>query len=131
MSVNHVILVGNVGKDPEVNSSVSSFSLATSETYKNKAGEKVTNTEWHNVVCFGQLADIVAKHVKKGSHIYLEGKIKYESYEKDGVKKYSTKIIANQIKFIGAKSESNQSSEVSNDYQKHDEDYIEPDNLPF
>ena len=90
--VNKVILLGNLGKDPEVRRlddgrGVANFSLATSETYKNKAGEKVTNTEWHNVVLWSPLADIAESYLKKGSQVYIEGKISNRSYEdKDGVK---------------------------------------------
>src|SRR6056297_2302990 len=109
MSVNKVILVGNVGKDPETRyleggTVVSRFPMATSEVYKNRAGEKITNTEWHNIVVWRGLAEIVEKYVKKGSQLYLEGKIRTRSYDdKDGVKKYITEIVADNMQMLGTK----------------------------
>jgi single-strand DNA-binding protein len=110
MSINKVILVGNVGKDPEVRHlessvSVASFPLATSETYTNKGGEKVTQTEWHNIVCWRGLATVVEKYVKKGSQLYIEGRIRTRSYEQDGVKKYMTEIYADELQMLGKKME--------------------------
>ena len=86
MSVNKVILVGNVGKDPETryldeSTAITKFPMATSETYKNKAGERVSNTEWHNVVLWRGLAQVAEKYVKKGTQIYTEGRIKTRSYD--------------------------------------------------
>ena len=107
--INKVILLGNVGKDPEVKyfdneSSVANFSLATSETYTNKNGEKVTNTEWHNVQAWRGLAKVVEKYVKKGDLIYIEGRIKTRSYDdKDGNKKYITEILADEMKMLGSR----------------------------
>ncbi len=111
MSVNKVILIGNVGKDPEVRhleggTSVASFPLATSETYKNKSGEKVTNTEWHNIVAWRGLADVVEKYVKKGSQLFIDGKIRTRSYnDKEGNKKYITEIFAESLRLLGKKSD--------------------------
>lgn len=104
--LNKVILIGNVGKDPDIKifdngNKAASFSLATSETYKNKAGEKVTNTEWHNIVIYGKLADIVENYVKKGQLLAVEGKIKTRSYEKDGEKRYVTDIVCHEMKMLG------------------------------
>lgn len=136
MSVNKVILVGNVGKDPEVrqltnDSQVANFSLATSETYKNKNGEKVTQTEWHNITAFGKLVDIIEMFVKKGSQLYLEGKIKTRSWDdKDGNKRYTTEIVLDQftgvLRMLG-KQESK--GEVDNSPETTEEDVT--DNLPF
>ena len=108
MGVNKVILVGNVGKDPEVqyikeDVPVARFTLATSETYKDRNGEKVTNTEWHNIVVWRGLAKVVENYVKKGSQLYIEGKISNRSYEKDGVTKYFTEIVANSLQMLGSK----------------------------
>lgn len=106
-SMNKVILIGNVGKDPEVRHLESGvvnaqFSLATNETYKNKSGEKVTNTEWHNIVLWRGLAEIAEKYVKKGSTILIEGKIRTRSYDdKDGNKKYITEIVADNMQLMG------------------------------
>lgn len=112
MSVNKVILVGNVGKDPEVRYlekgvAVAKFPLATSETYKGKDGEKVTTTEWHNIVLWRGLAETVEKFVKKGSQLYIEGKIRTRSYDdKDGNKRYVTEIVADLMQMLGKRSES-------------------------
>ena len=109
MSVNKVILVGNVGKDPETryideSTAITKFPLATSETYKNKSGERVSNTEWHNVVLWRGLAQVAEKYVKKGTQIYLEGRIKTRSYDDaDGNKKYITEIVGDQLQLLGRK----------------------------
>ncbi|GET23906.1 single-stranded DNA-binding protein [Prolixibacter sp. NT017] len=108
MSINKVILVGNVGKDPEIrhldnNVSVANFPLATSETYTNKNGERITNTEWHNVVAWRGLAEVCEKYVQKGKQLYIEGKIRTRSYEQDGTKKYMTEIFADTLQMLGRK----------------------------
>jgi len=109
MSINKVILVGNVGKDPEVRYldsgvAVANFPFATSEKYKNKQGEKVTNTEWHNIVMWRGLAEVVEKYVNKGSQLYIEGKIRTRSYDdKDGIKRYITEIIGDNMQMLGRK----------------------------
>ncbi len=114
MSVNKVILIGNVGKDPEVNYikedlPVAKFTLATSETYT-KDGQKVTNTEWHNIVVWRGLAKVVENYVKKGSKLYLEGKITNRQYEKDGQTKYFTEIVVNQMQMLDSKNSSGDSN---------------------
>lgn len=111
MSINKVILVGNVGKDPEVRYldsgvAVANFPFATSETYKNKQGDKVTNTEWHNIVMWRGLAEVVDKYVVKGAQLYIEGKIKTRSYDdKDGNKRYITEIVGDNMQMLGRKSD--------------------------
>jgi len=111
MSVNKVILVGNVGKDPEVkhldsNTSVANFTLATSDHYTNKSGEKVTTTEWHNIVCWSGLANLAENYIRKGSQIYVDGKIRTRSYDaQDGSKRYITEILADTIQLLGKKGE--------------------------
>ena len=104
MSVNKVSLVGNVGKDPEVRNldfgKVAQFSLATSEKYTDKNGDKKEKTEWHNLVLWKGLADVAEKYVKKGTTLYVEGKITSRSYEKDGDKKYVTEIVVTEMKMI-------------------------------
>lgn len=108
--INKVILVGNLGKDPEVRSldagrKVANFSLATTETYKNKNGERVEQTEWHNIVYYGPVAEVIEKYLRKGSQIYVEGKIRTRSYEdKEGVKRYTTEIIGDTMTMLGARS---------------------------
>jgi single-strand DNA-binding protein len=107
MSINKVILVGNVGKDPEVRHldagvTVANFTLATSETYTAKNGEKVTTTEWHNIVLWRGLAEVAEKYVTKGRQLYIEGKIRTRSYDDpNGVKKYVTEIYGDTMQMLG------------------------------
>jgi single-strand DNA-binding protein len=109
--INKVILVGRVGKDTEVrhldnNQSVGRFTLATNETYKNKNGEKVTNTEWHNLVVWRAQAEFAGKYVKKGTMVYVEGKIRNRSWDdKDGNKRYTTEIDVETIQLLSSKNE--------------------------
>jgi single-strand DNA-binding protein len=109
MSVNKVILVGNVGKDPETrylddSTAISKFPMATSETYKNRSGERVSTTEWHNIVLWRGLAQVAEKYVKKGTQLYIEGRIKTRSYDDaDGNKKYITEIVGDQMQLLGRK----------------------------
>ena len=97
--MNRITLIGNAGKEPEThvineNSSVTKFSFATNETYKNKSGEKVTETQWHNLVMWNRLGEIAAKYVKKGDKLAIVGSVKYRDYEdKEGNKRYITEII--------------------------------------
>ncbi|GAL84409.1 single-stranded DNA-binding protein [Sporocytophaga myxococcoides] len=105
--VNKVILVGRLGKDPEIRvmesgRKVASFTLATSEVYKDKNGERVEQTEWHNVSFWGPIADVIEKYLKKGNQLYVEGKLRTRSYEdKEGVKKYTTEIIGQNMSMLG------------------------------
>jgi len=109
MSINKVILVGNVGKDPVVRYfdkgvAKATFPLATSETYTNQQGETITSTEWHNIVLWRALAEVAEKTVKKGSQIYIVGKIKTRSYvDKDGNNKYITEILGDTMFLIEKK----------------------------
>jgi len=108
MSVNKVILVGNVGRDPEVkyvdqDVPYARFTLATSETFK-KNGEKVETTEWHNIVLWRGLAKVAEQYIKKGSKLYVEGKITHRQYEQDGVTKYFTEIVGNNMVMLDSKS---------------------------
>ncbi|HCC70604.1 MAG TPA: single-stranded DNA-binding protein [Bacteroidales bacterium] len=127
MSVNKVILVGNVGKDPDVryidtNVPVARFPFATSETYRSRDGEKITTTEWHNVVLWRGLAEVAEKFVKKGSQLFIEGKIRTRSYDdRDGNKKYITEIIADNMQMLGRRSDSQAS-----DNEDIDSSYSEP-----
>lgn len=113
MSVNKVILVGNVGKDPEVRHldsgvAVANFPLATSESYTAKNGDRVTTTEWHNIVLWRGLADVAEKYVTKGRQLYIEGRIRSRSYDdKDGNKRYITEIYGDVMQMLGSK-DSNQ-----------------------
>ncbi|WP_237073591.1 single-stranded DNA-binding protein [Mucilaginibacter mali] len=108
--INKVILVGHLGKDPEIRHleggvAVASFPLATSETF-NKDGRKVEQTEWHNIVMWRGLADVAAKFLQKGKLVYIEGKIRTRSFEdREGVKKYTTEIVAENFTMLGRKSD--------------------------
>ena len=117
--VNKVILIGNLGKDPEVRHldngvAVANFSLATTESYTNKQGDRVNQTEWHNIVLWRGLADIAEKYLKKGNSVYIEGKISTRKWEdKEGNARYSTDIIADKMTMLGTK-QGNTTSSMSN-----------------
>jgi single-strand DNA-binding protein len=145
MSVNKVILIGNVGKDPEIRHldagvSVANFPLATSETYTAKNGEKVTTTDWHNIVLWRGLADVAEKYVTKGKQVYIEGRIRTRSYDdKDGNKRYVTEIYGDTMQLLGKKDE--QASAPPHEYvpantkvnQPSEPDFLPTpeDDLPF
>lgn len=147
-SVNKVILVGHLGKDPELrylegNVSVASFPLATSETF-NKDGKKVEQTEWHNVVMWRGLADVAAKYLTKGRLVYIEGKLRTRSYEdKEGVRRYTTEIVAESFNILGRRSDfeattnpqSTTASGATGQTQEQQVDFTEnneeEDGLPF
>lgn len=108
-SVNKVILIGNLGKDPEVRHLEGgvtrvTFSLATSESYKDKNGNKVEHTEWHNIILWRGIAEVAEKYLKKGSLVYIEGRIKTRTWDdKDGNKRYTTEIVAENLSLLGGK----------------------------
>jgi len=111
-SVNKVILVGNLGKDPEIKYTqsgipVAKFSLATNERFKDKSGEWQDRTEWHNIVAWQRLAEIVGEYVKKGSKVYIEGSLRTSSWEdkQSGEKKYRTEIVAQDLVLLGGRGE--------------------------
>ncbi len=111
--INKVILVGNLGKDPEVRyleggTAVANFPIATSETFKDRtSGERKTNTEWHNIVVWRGLAEIAEKYLKKGSQIYLEGKLRTRQWQdKDGNNRYTTEVVADNLQMLGRKEDS-------------------------
>lgn len=144
--VNKVILVGHLGKDPEVRHleggvSVASFSLATTERITNKNGERQDLTEWHNIVVWRGLAEVAEKYLKKGSQIYLEGKIRTRSWDdKEGVKRYTTEIVADTFTMLGkrddnANSYGSQNGMAANNSSLPSKSELvsesEPDDLPF
>lgn len=111
--VNKVILVGNLGKDPETRAlpsgaTVANFSIATSESWKDKTtGENVDKTEWHNIVAFGKLADIIAQYLRKGSQVYVEGALQTRKWQdKEGNDRYTTEIKINEMQMLGGKGDS-------------------------
>jgi single-strand DNA-binding protein len=104
--INKVILIGNLGRDPETRysqggSPVTNFSLATSENWRDRqTGENQERTEWHNVVCFGRLAEIAGEYLRKGSKVYIEGSLRTSSWEQDGQKRYRTEIMARDMQML-------------------------------
>ena len=145
-SVNKVILIGNLGKDPEVRhlengAAVANFSIATSENYKDrKTGEKVSQTEWHNIVAWRGLAEIAEKYLKKGAKVYIEGKLKTRTWQdKEGNNRYSTEVITDNLTMLGSSGESmassNQEKPIENESKPSPEKEFsspdENDDLPF
>ena len=108
-SVNKVIILGNLGRDPETRyttggDAVTNLNIATSEQWKDKSGEKQERTEWHRVVLFGRTAEIAGEYLKKGRSVYIEGRLQTRKYtDKDGVEKYSTEIVADRMQLIGGR----------------------------
>ncbi len=106
---NKVQLIGNLGNNPEIKTldsgrKFAKFSLATNESYKDAKGEKITQTDWHNLIAWGKTADIIEKYVTKGKEIAIEGKLTSRSYEtKEGEKKYITEVVVNEILMLGSK----------------------------
>ncbi|MFT6715461.1 MAG: single-strand DNA-binding protein [Saprospiraceae bacterium] len=143
--VNKVILVGNIGKDPEIRYldggvAVANFPLATSETYKDKTGNRVEQTEWHNIVLWRGLAEVTEKYLRKGSQIYIEGKIRTRTWDdKDGIKRYTTEIVADKMTMLGGRkdegSAGNQAAQNKNTSSSSSSTTTSPqkesDDLPF
>lgn len=117
-SLNKAILIGNLGKDPEVRfmpngDAVCNFSVATTESYKDKNGDKQDKTEWHNVTIYRKLAEIAGQYLKKGSQVYLEGKIQTRKWQdKDGNDRYTTEIVCDEMKMLGGKPEGQQQQQA-------------------
>jgi single-strand DNA-binding protein len=128
--INKVILVGHLGKDPEVRHleggvTVASFPLATSETY-NKDGKRVEQTEWHNIVLWRGLAEVASKYLQKGKLVYIEGKLRTRSFEdKEKVKKYVTEVVAENFTMLGRKSDF-ENTPASSGTPKSEDDYVNP-----
>jgi len=117
-SVNKVILLGNLGRDPETRyttggDAVTNLNIATSEQWKDKSGEKQERTEWHRVVLFGRQAEVAGEYLKKGRSVYIEGRLQTRKYtDKDGVEKYSTEIVADRMQLIGGAREGGSGGDV-------------------
>lgn len=109
-SVNKVILIGNLGRDPEVrytpdNAAITNISIATTDTWKDKSGEKQERTEWHRVAFFGKLAEIAGEYLKKGSQVYVEGRLQTRKWQdKEGQDRYTTEIVADRMQMLGSRS---------------------------
>lgn len=119
MSFNKVLLIGNAGRDPEVRHlesgiAVASFTLATTERYKDRNGVMQDQTEWHNIVCWRNLAELSEKYISKGTQIFVEGKIRTRSWtDQTGQKRFTTEIVADNIRLLGRKGDSNSSAPTS------------------
>jgi len=106
---NKVQLIGNLGNDPEIitldsGKKLAKFSIATNESYKNAQGERITDTQWHNVIAWGKTAGIIESYVTKGKEVAIEGKLTTRSWEdKDGVKRYTTEVVCNELLMLGSK----------------------------
>ena len=143
--INKVILVGNLGKDPEVRhlesgASVANFPIATTESYKDKNGNRQDQTEWHNIVLWRGLAEIAEKYLKKGSQVYIEGKLRSRSWEdKDGNTRYITEVVGDSMTMLGGGARTNEaSSSSSSDMSSSKKENKNPDlseekddDLPF
>lgn len=143
--VNKAILIGNLGQDPETRytadgSAITNISVATSETWKDKqTGEKKERTEWHRVVFFGRLAEIAGEYLRKGSKVYIEGMIRTRQWEQDGVKRYTTEIVANEMQMLDSRGDSAANQGQANSYQdtpahKVQAGHVDPgmdDDIPF
>ncbi len=138
-SVNKVILIGNLGQDPELRYTsagvaVATFSLATNETWKDQDGNAQERTQWHNLVAWRKLAEICGEYLKKGSRIYVEGRLQYRNYDdKNGVKRYVTEIVIDQMMMLDSKGagHSNGGSSVPPQQQSEDVGPEKGDDLPF
>ena len=106
---NKVQLIGNLGNDPEIinldgGKKLAKFSIATNESYKNQKGEKITDTQWHNIVAWGKTAEIIENYVTKGKEVAVEGKLTSRSYDdKEGNKRYITEVVCNELVMLGSK----------------------------
>lgn len=140
--INKVLLIGHTGQDPEVRytangTAIATVSLATSEYYKDKnTGERVEKTEWHNLVAFGKVGEIMGEYVRKGSKLYVEGGLNTQSYEKDGIKRYTTKIVVRVLNLLDSPKESDSNHANKNQNNKQhtntttNEEWTD-DSIPF
>lgn len=143
-SVNKVIIVGNLGRDPEnrylaSGEQVTNITIATTENWKDKSGEKKENTEWHRIVFYGRLAEIAGKYLKKGSQVYVEGKLRSGKYtDKNGIERHTTDIIATTMQMLGSRNEPSGTKPAQTGYGKRKEGFSPPpsladmhDDIPF
>lgn len=135
--VNKVILIGNLGKDPELRylpsgGAVTKFSLATGSKWKDKDGQWQDRTDWHNIVAFGRTAEVCNEYLKKGSQVYIEGRIQTRSYDdRDGNKKWITEIIARNVNLLGRKGEPEEEIPEEAEQPVAEETKTEDEDLPF
>lgn len=135
MSLNKVLLLGRLGKEPELNYTPSSnvvctFSIATSETWTDKQGQKQERTEWHNIEVWGKIAENCSKYLSKGRLVFIEGSLQTDSYEKDGETRYFTKIKAKSVQFLSG-NESSENRQTGQKQQSLDQDYKIESNIEY
>ncbi len=133
--INKVILIGRLGKDPDIrtfenNVKKASFTLATSEYYKDKSGNRIEQTEWHNIYCWRNLAENAEKYLSKGKMIYLEGKLRTRSYEDGGVKKYITEVEAGTFTILSPKGDDSAAGAVATQVPNQAAAAVPPSNVP-
>ena len=136
--VNKAIVVGNLGRDPEMRYTpsgvpVATFSIATSEEWKDKdSGQKQERTDWHRIVAWRGLAEICGKYLRKGSQVYIEGKIQTRSWEdRDGVQRYTTEIIAQNMQMLGSPARQGRGGEIDDVYRPEEPPALPEDDIPF
>lgn len=134
-SVNKVIILGNVGQDPEIregNFIVAALSIATTRKWRDKAGETQSETEWHRVSAFGRLAEIISQYVRKGDPIYIEGRLRTRKYEdKQGVERWVTEIIAEQLQLLRQKDSDEKPAQAKPAAQRRDPESTYDSDVPF
>lgn len=134
-SVNKVTIIGNLGKDPELKfmpngDAVCNFSVATTDTWKDKAGEKQERTEWHNIVMYRKVAEIAGEYLKQGSSVYLEGRLQTRKWQtKEGQDRYTTEVVADSMQMLGKKSEGEQTNSKPKVNESVSDEML--DDLPF
>lgn len=121
-TTNKVMLIGNLGDDVKVHhfdetNCIGRFPIATTEAYTSRTGERITETEWHNVVTRNKLAELCEKYLKKGDKVFVEGRIKTRKWEDNGQMRYTTEIVANSIEFLTPKTDNNSTSQTNSSYQ--------------
>ena len=142
MAVNKVILIGNLGRDPEIRyttsgQAVANFTIATTERYTNKSGERQEDTEWHRIVAWGRLAEICGEYLSKGRMVYIEGSIRTRSWEdKEGNTRYTTEIVARNMQMLGGQGgrtegPSSSDDKMPDDFDIEDDSFSGDDDIPF
>ena len=136
-SLNKVLLIGNLGRDPEVRymtngEAVANFSIATTESWKGKDGQKQERTEWHPIVMYRKLAEIAGQYLKKGSAVYIEGKLQTRKWQdKDGKDRYTTEIIADEMKMLGGGEKPQEKAEKTGRQQHYEKADFDDEAIPF
>lgn len=136
MGLNKTMLIGRLGRDPETKHTpsgqeVTSFSIATPDKYTDKAGVKHEKTQWHDVIAWGKLSELCGKYLKKGSQCYVEGRLEYREWEKDGVKRKKAEIVLEKIEFLSSGSRQDGSGQADQSDASNQQSQSDDDSLPF